>query len=318
MRQNARGSLTSRGARDLRRARSRPRGCARMPCCLVAEVDRRRSSKKPRPPNANVRNQEANRGGRGERGLRPSDDNRADKSRPWWRASRTKLFAAKLFVANRAGGDEQSNKRRARCATPRGSAWEQLGSKGDEPWGLELRKWMRNRRSKGRSKSSASPVERKASRTGKSFVASRRRGRSGLGDSRRIGTRAPRKNARTGIERESRQRRQRLDRTRRGPGETGSGETLAGNRPGTGRIRPHESRTIRRSDRCVVKRMISGLERQHPLGYTPDEESVTMGRKQMGYGFSLTECWEAETNWTHLASRSSETSQDVPSEGDLA
>lgn len=52
---------------------------------------------------------------------------------------------------------------------------------------------VRNRRSKGRRKSSVPLVERKAPWTGESPAVSRQQGRSGLGGLRRIGTRAPRK-----------------------------------------------------------------------------------------------------------------------------
>lgn len=72
-----------------------------------------------------------------------------------------------------------------------------------ETWGQRVR----NRRPKGRSKSSAVPVDGRRLGPGKASSCSRRRGGSGLGGSRRIGEskNAHREKARTGIERGLRQ-----------------------------------------------------------------------------------------------------------------
>lgn len=42
--------------------------------------------------------------------------------------------------------------------------------------------------------------------------------------------------------------------------------------------------------------MVSGFGGLHPIERTPDEESVTMSRKQDWIRVLVDECWEAETN----------------------
>lgn len=92
-------------------------------------------------------------------------------------------------------------------------------------------KWVRHRRSKGRSKSRASLVEGRRLGPGKASPFSRRRGGSGLGCPHRIGPRAPRKCAH--------RYRVRIA--------TEASEARSPPRVG-GTKRPHEARGIRRSD----------------------------------------------------------------------
>lgn len=76
---------------------------------FVAEVDKRLGPKKPLSPTqllARVKPGEGV-GGRGERGPGLRMINRAEASRPLWRAPRSKLLAAKLRVAGRAEGDKE-------------------------------------------------------------------------------------------------------------------------------------------------------------------------------------------------------------------
>jgi len=99
---------------------------------------------------------------------------------------------------------------------------------------------VRDRRPRGRRKSSASLVEGKASRTGKSVIASRRWRGSGLGEPRRIGQTRTAKGA-------SRYRARIA---------TGKSEARWHDGRGFGRTRPHGTSAIRRSDQCVVKRTV--------------------------------------------------------------
>lgn len=152
--------------------------------CLVADVDRRLWLREALSPYVILRKGDGGRGGRGP-GLRMY--NRAE-SRPLFyaaRAFRTKLSTAKLRVAEGAVGDEKTEHRIAGCATPRGPAplpkREKLpkrpAPKGrpKRGWGpeeeLTLSKstghWMRNRRSRERSKSRASLIERRRLGPGK-------------------------------------------------------------------------------------------------------------------------------------------------------
>jgi len=144
--------------------------------CLVADVDRRLWLREALSPYVILRKGDGGRGGRGP-GLRMY--NRAE-SRPLFyaaRAFRTKLSTAKLRVAEGAVGDEKVEHRIAGCATPRGPAplpkREKLlerGVGGPEEE-LTLSKstghWMRNRRSRERSKSRASLIERRRLGPGK-------------------------------------------------------------------------------------------------------------------------------------------------------
>jgi len=134
---------------------------------------------------------------------------------PEWRAPRTKFFAAKLGVAKEAEGVEESKNRSAGCATPREGG---LGP-------TRVSRCQKHRGASSPGKGAQSPVERpeeeqriscrrKASWTGKSFVASRRRGGSGLGGFHRIGSARTAKMRSAGIEWGSRQGRQRLGHAR--------------------------------------------------------------------------------------------------------
>jgi len=102
-----------------RRARRRSRGCARTLFVSFAEVDRRSWLREALPP---VRS--PSKEGRGTRwtGAWPTDVINRSKWRPLFQAAftfRTKLFAAKLCVAEGAVGDEKTDSRQAGCATPR-------------------------------------------------------------------------------------------------------------------------------------------------------------------------------------------------------
>lgn len=167
----------------------------------------------------------------------------------WARAPRTKPFAAKLCAAEGAGGDEEPMNRSARCATPREAAWGQLGSRGAKSAeGPRARGRVRNRRSRGRNKSSASLVEGR--RPGPGQIPSRHGGGIEAVSASLVGSeeRAPRKAQR-------RHRSGVCDRGVRGSvtQARGPGAALA-----EGRTRPHEACAIRRSDRRAVKR--AGLQ----------------------------------------------------------
>lgn len=109
---------------------------------------------------------------------------------------------------------------------------------------------------------------------------SRRRGGSGLGGSRRIGeTNAHREKARTGIERGSRQGRQRYGL---------AGEWAEENATTI----PARSAEAMRS---VVKRSHPRLGGRQPIGATTGESRMRWTGKEAGYGCSLFELWEAET-----------------------
>jgi len=178
----------------------------------LQEVDRRLQPREALPP---IRSRSKE--GRGTRwtGAWPTDVPNRSKSSPLFqaaRAFRTRLFAAKLRVAEGAVGDEKVDSRWTGCATPRqaglGRSKERLGTRGGALAGQIHG-----------AQDAQSPLERageeqrisrrtKALWTGKSFVASRRRGGIGLGESPRIGHRVSAKHARPGIEGKSRQERQ--------------------------------------------------------------------------------------------------------------
>lgn len=156
-----------------RRARRRSRGCARTLYVSFAEVDRRSWLREALPP---IRSRSKE--GRGSRwtGAWPTDVTNRSKSSPLFqaaRAFRTKLFAATLCVAEGAVGDTKTDSRQAGCATPRlldaGSGHPQgwLGTRGGALAGKSTGHWVRNRRSRERKKSSATPVERRRSGPGK-------------------------------------------------------------------------------------------------------------------------------------------------------
>jgi hypothetical protein len=102
-----------------RRARRRSRGCARTLFVSFAEVDRRSWLREALSPIRSLSKE-----GRGTRwtGAWPTDVINRSKWRPLFQAAftfRTKLFAAKLRVAERAVGDKKTDSRQAGCATPR-------------------------------------------------------------------------------------------------------------------------------------------------------------------------------------------------------
>lgn len=164
-RANARGSLASQGARGFEAGAERPRGWCSY---VVVSLQISAGGSAQRIPSPQRIRPERARGDAVNGGQAFGCINRASKSRPWWRAPRTKLFAAKLRVAERAEGDKESRNRVAGCATPRGAAWGQLGSHGAKSvGGPRARDRVRNRRSRGRKKSSASLVEGRRPGSGK-------------------------------------------------------------------------------------------------------------------------------------------------------
>jgi len=195
-----------------RRARRRSRGCARTLFVSFAEVDRRSWLREALPPIRSLSKE-----GRGTRwtGAWPTDVINRSKWRPLFQAAptfRTKLFAAKLRVAERAVGDRKTDSRQAGCATPRkagpGCSKGQLGTRGGA-----LAEQIHG------AQDAQSPLERaaeeqrisrrtKALWTGKNFVVSRRRGRSGLGEPLRIGPTCTAKRHAPVSKRGSRQERQ--------------------------------------------------------------------------------------------------------------
>jgi len=86
-------------------------------------------------------------------------------------ADRTRPFAATPSVAEGAVSDTKTDSRQAGCATPRkagsGCPQGQLGTRGGALAGKSPGYRMRDRRSRERKKSSASPVERRRSGPGK-------------------------------------------------------------------------------------------------------------------------------------------------------
>lgn len=139
------------------------------------------------------------------------------------------------------------------------------------------------------------PCRGKASWAGENFVLSRERGRSSLGGSGRVGTRAPRKMRAPASARVATGASE-----ARSHGVVTQGKTWGQENPGkaqqaiTARARSAEAIG------CVVKRTISGLGGRQPAGCTREEDSRKMSRKQTGYGCSLQSCREAETDRTHL------------------
>jgi len=109
---------------------------------------------------------------------------------------------------------------------------------------------MRNRRPRGRKKSSAAPVERRRLGPGKASSRHGDEGEAVLAGFVESGSHAHRDMARTGIggdrDRDVRGSVARNVENRGNPGQA--------QKPGGGRTRPHEMRAIRRSARCVVKR----------------------------------------------------------------
>lgn len=174
------------------------------------------------------------------------------------------------------------------CATSRmagpGRPQGELGGRGGAP-----------RERVYEAKGAQSPVERteeeqrtscrtKALWAGKSSATSRRRSGSGLGEPRRIGH----------VHREMHRPVSSEDRDR---GVRGSVVAYLGSEEHSPTVRSRSAEAIA----SVVKRSKSPVSMgQQPLECTSDEESVTMSRKEAGYGCSLTECREAETASTYL------------------
>jgi len=158
-------------------------------------------------------------------------------------------YEALRCVATRGRG----SRRRRRADKP------QRGVRNTTRGGLGTTRVSRRQKRRGASSPGSgaqSPVERpeeeqriscrgKASWTGKSSDASRRRGGSGLGGLHRIGPRAPRKCA----------HRYRVE-IATGASEARSRVHVVPIRIGMGRTLPHGARATRRSDRCVVKRTV--------------------------------------------------------------
>lgn len=199
--------------------------------------------------------------------------------------------AAAYSVVKRAVGDREIDSRQAGCATPRRPA--RPPQKGE----LGIRGGALAGQIPG-VQDAQSPLERaeeeqrisrrtKALWTGKSFVASRRRGGSGLGESLRIGQRAPRK-ARPGIE----------EGIATGASEVGR------------RVRglAEQAPTVRRRSAEATVRVVKRAGLRFPWAATRGRARSTKSRddepERGGYGCSLTECREAETAQTYLRSRS--------------
>jgi len=213
---NARGSSASRGAHGLEAGADPTHVDVPVRCCLVAEVDRRLRPREALLPNASARK---GGGGRGERG----PGSRMNSSTPVASANGAhrvrSLSLRRPDVAGGAAGDKKPRTELVRVGSN-----HRAGRPQENP------KERSSRENLGK-KGAQSPLERaeeeqripcrwKAPRAGKSHAVSRRWGGSGLGGPRRIGTRAHREKARTGIERRLRQRCQRFDRRARGYGRT--------------------------------------------------------------------------------------------------
>lgn len=199
--------------------------------------------------------------------------------------------AAAYSVVERAVGDREIDSRQAGCATPR-----KAGS-GFTPLNKAARLGIRGGALAGQIpgvQDARSPLERveeeqrisrrtKALWTGKSFVASRRRSGSGLGESLRIGQRAPRK-ARPGIE----------EGIATGASEVGRRVRGSVEQAPTVRRRSAEA-AVR-----VVKRAGLRFLRAATRGRARSTKSRDDEPERGGYGCSLTECREAETAQTYL------------------
>jgi hypothetical protein len=258
-----------------RRARRRSRGCARTLFVSFAEVDRRSWLREARSP-LRSRSKE----GRGARwtGAWPTDVLNRSKSSPLFqaaRAYRTKFSTAKLRVVERAVGDEKTDSRQAGCATPRKPARSpspkkaaRLGPEEELLQGKSTGHRMRNRRSRERKKSSTSPVERRRSGPGKASSSHGGGVEAVLASLSESAQRAPRK-ARAGIE----------ERIATGASEAGRRVRGSVQQAPTVRRRSAEAINARRETRGSPV-LVGGI----PLKYTPDEESVTMSRKEAGTG----------------------------------
>jgi hypothetical protein len=245
IRANVRGSLASQGARGFKRARRRSRGSCPY---VVVSLQMSIGGSAQRSPSPQTQTPERACGDAVNGGLAFGCINRA-KSRSAL-SGRALLVRSSLLRSYAWQGEpeatKESSNRSAGCATPREAAWGQLGFRdaksAEEP---RARGRVRNRRSRGRRKSSASLVEGRRPGPGK---ASSRHG----GEVEAVSAvftesarRAPRKCAhryRVGIATGASEARLRVHVV---PVTTGMGRTL-----------PHEARAARRSDRCAVKRTV--------------------------------------------------------------
>jgi len=149
---------------------------------------------------------------------------------------------------------------------------------------------VRDRRSRGRSKSRASPVDRRRLGPGKA---------TSCHDG---GVEAVLAALAESVNHNALPRKERAP-VSSGGCDRGVRGTIAEAR-GFGRERPHEAYTIRRSDAERRETLSSPVSMGGNHRVTPDEESVTLSWEEMGYGCSLFELWEAETRSDASRSRS--------------
>jgi len=272
-----------------RRARRRSRGCARTLLVSFAEVDRRSWLREALSPIRSLSKE-----GRGTRwtGAWPTDVINRSKWRPLFQAAftfRTKFSTAKLRVVERAVGDKKTDSRQAGCATPRkagpGCPQGRFGTRGGALAGQIHG-----------AQDAQSPLERAAEEqrisrrkktlwTGKSFVVSRRRGGSGLGEPLRIGPTCTAKRHAPVSKRGSRQGRQ-----KQVVACVGSVQQAP-----TVRRRSAEATSARRETRRSPVFGGRHPTEEHARRRVGDDEP-----ERGGYGCSLTECREAETAQTYL------------------
>lgn len=268
---------------------------------LVADDDKRLGPNKPFP---HTLPRESTGGGRGERGPGVRMYQSCAVSRPHSPAGNGALPVRSLSLRSHTWREEpnatksRSPVREARersARRPEASA-SSTRDPPSAPEGRSAGHRPRHRRSKGRSKSTVVLVGRRRFGPGKyrrfttsvwkrSRRASRNRRRAHRENARRL--RPVSAKLATGAS-EARSLRVRVPQ-QSGPRKAGEGSN-----------RPTRMRAIRRSGMCAVK--AHGLRSRWaaPIGFTRGEEPQTMSRKQKGYGCSLTECWEAETDRTHL------------------
>jgi hypothetical protein len=183
-------------------------------------------------------------------------NNRAEASRPLWRAPRSKLPAAKLRVAGGAEGDEEP------ITGSRGVFEHRVRPARGNPGPARAGYRTRNRRSKGRRKSSALLVDRRHPGPGNYDPFSRRSVGSGLGGPAESVSApakcAPRYRAVTAT----------------GVSEARSLVIVARRTRARGRKRPHGARTTRRSDQARREACRSPV----PVGGIPSGTRPTKSR----------------------------------------
>jgi hypothetical protein len=290
---NARGFTPSREGTELEAdAEAISWMCPYAICLYFAEVDRRSWLREALLPNVVLRKRD---GSEWWTGAWPTDVFNRSQSRPLFQAARpvrTRLFAAKLCVAEGAVGDEKIDSRRAGCATPRKPARSvRKGGSGPEE---EL--------------SQANP------RGTGCAIPTRKSGRRAAYPSSNEGALDREKLRRVTAARWNRSRRVSPNRpscvretcTTRYRGKIATGASEAGRRV---RGQAQQAPTVRRRSAEAIARVVkrtdlrsrwAAPQRVHAQCLSQEEDAGDDEPERDGYGCSLTECREAETAQTYL------------------